>query len=256
MGLIIRAFNLVSGLASRLVYVFERRNPDALLEVEKENLRKAVNSFNEGLVTHATLSERLKMQVADGEAKIAEATAKTRGLVKAGQPQAAGRYALQIKEVTARLAEDQRQLVESEERFSHLVRTRDLSVADARSRIERLRQQIGELKVNRAIADLQGMANDMMDRFNAPGDSLNRLQEMITEERMKAAGRLTVMSGTGSAADIAARETEQNALSEEALREFMAKDATPTLRPMLLPSPAVEPGDVTPTDRRPAGSKR
>ena len=85
MGLIIRTFHLVNGLASRLVSIFERRNPEALLEVEKEKLRKVVGRYNEGLVSHATLAERLKIQVADGEAKIAETTAKTQALVKAAE---------------------------------------------------------------------------------------------------------------------------------------------------------------------------
>ncbi len=63
MRLIIRVWNLFLGLASRLVSSFERRNPAALLELEKENLRKLIGRFNEGLISHAALSERLMIQV-------------------------------------------------------------------------------------------------------------------------------------------------------------------------------------------------
>ncbi len=37
--------------------------PEALLELEKENLRKLIGRFNEGLISHAALSERLMTQV-------------------------------------------------------------------------------------------------------------------------------------------------------------------------------------------------
>ena len=66
MGLIIRIWNITQGLAGRLVSKFERRNPEALLELEKENLRKVIGRFNDGLVSHATLVERLRQQVIKG----------------------------------------------------------------------------------------------------------------------------------------------------------------------------------------------
>src|SRR5262245_40924132 len=174
MRLFIRAWNVVHGLAGVLVSVFERRNPEALLELEKENLRKLVGRFNEGLVSHATLCERLKGQVANGEKKTAEITGRIQALVKAGETKSAGRYALQLKEASARLAEDRTQLASAEETYGHLVRTRDTAVDEARAKIEQLRWQIGDLKVNRAIAELQSVAHAMIDDFAAPGESLGR----------------------------------------------------------------------------------
>ena len=46
---------MVSGL--------EKQNPEALLEVEKENLRKQISEYNKGLAAHAGLCERLMSQV-------------------------------------------------------------------------------------------------------------------------------------------------------------------------------------------------
>jgi len=51
------------GLSSRLLSLFERRNPEALLEAERERLRKLVGRFNAGLISHATMAERLMSQV-------------------------------------------------------------------------------------------------------------------------------------------------------------------------------------------------
>ena len=220
MRLMIRAWNVLHGLASKLVSVFERRNPGALLELEKENLRKLVGRFNEGLVSHATLSERLKVQVFNGETKAIETTSRVQALVRAGETKSAGKYALQLKELSARLNEDRKQLGMAEETYKRLVLTRDAAVNETRAKIEKLRWQIGDLKVNRAVADLNDMAASMMGSIGAPGDTLNRLEEMVGEEREKAMARARVAASNFSATDMAAREAEQDVLAAQALDEY------------------------------------
>ena len=235
MRLMIRAWNVIHGLASKLVSVFERKNPEALLELEKENLRKLVGRFNEGLVSHATLSERLKIQVSKGEAKIVDTTARMQALVKAGEMKPAARYALQLKEVSARLSEDRTQLTAAEGTYLQLVQTRDVAIDETRAKIEKLRWQIGDLKVNRAMADLQNMAATMVGNLGTPGDSLNRLEEMVGEEREKAMARSRVAGSNFSATDFAAREVEQEALAAQALAEFLENEATADAEPLALP---------------------
>ena len=192
MGLIVRTWNVFQGIATTLVSFFERRNPEALLELEKENLRKLIGRFNEGLIAHAALSERLMTQVTRGETELADLTGKVRPLVKAGNDEAAARYALQRKQVAARLEEDRKELGDAENTFQKLVRTRDASVAEARSKIEQVRRQIGDLKVKRALADLENMTADMVGELGSANDSFNRLQEMVEEERDKASARARV----------------------------------------------------------------
>ena len=58
-----RLGNLVRGFFGLFVSGAERRNPEALLEVEQENLRKQVGKFNVGLASHAGMVERLIGQV-------------------------------------------------------------------------------------------------------------------------------------------------------------------------------------------------
>lgn len=243
MRLMIRAWNVIHGLASKLVSVFERKNPGALLELEKENLRKLVGRFNEGLVSHATLSERLKIQVSNGETKTVETTGRMQALIKAGEMKSAARYALQLKEVSARLAEDRTQLAAAEQTYQQLVQTRNVAIDETRAKIERLRWQIGDLKVNRAMADLQNMAATMVGNLGTPGDSLNRLEEMVGEEREKATARSRVATSNFSATDFAAREIEQEALAAEALEEFLANQATTSSEPLALPHYDSEPID-------------
>ncbi len=58
-----RLGNLIKGFFGLFVGGLEKRNPEALLEVEKENLRKNIVKFNQGLAAHAGLCERLMVQV-------------------------------------------------------------------------------------------------------------------------------------------------------------------------------------------------
>src|SRR6185369_14992729 len=58
-----RIANLIRGFFSLFIGGIERQNPEALLEVEKENLRKQIANYNQGLAAHAGLCERLMTQV-------------------------------------------------------------------------------------------------------------------------------------------------------------------------------------------------
>ena len=58
-----RIANLFRGFLSLFIKDLEKRNPEALLELEQENLRKQIASYNQGLANHAGLAERLMGQV-------------------------------------------------------------------------------------------------------------------------------------------------------------------------------------------------
>lgn len=247
MSLIIRVWNVTRGLSAKFVSYFERRNPEALLEIEKENLRALIGRFNQGLVSHAALSERLITQTSRGEREAGDLTTKTTALFNAGEREAAARYALRLKEVNARLAEDRKQLETAEETYRQLVSTREAAIAEARAKIELVRRQIGDLKVKRALADLEGMANAMIGGLGSAGDSLNRLHEMVEEEREKASARVRVASVHVEPGELRAREAEQRALASDALADFLLSqniDPSPSLRALPDYSPDREPDAV------------
>ena len=236
MRLIIRVWNLFQGVAGSVVSFFERRNPEALLVLEKENLRSLIGRFNEGLVSHAALCERLMNQVSRGETEQSELAAKIRALIKVGNEPSAARYALQRKQISARLDEDRHQLEAAEKTYQNLVRTRDAAVAETRAKIERVRHDIGDLKVKRAVADLESMASAMVSGLGAAGDSFNRLQDMVEEEREKASARARVAGESIDAGDLAVKEAEQAALAGQALAEFFASETDAhTTVPLALP---------------------
>jgi hypothetical protein len=69
------------------------------------------------------------------------------------------------------------------------------------------------------------MASGMISTIGGSGDTLDRLQKMVEEERNKAAGRARVARDLlGSAADVQLQEEEHRALAEQALADFAANE--------------------------------
>ena len=150
-----RIANLLKGFLSLFVSGVERRNPEALLELEQENLRKQIGNFNQGLASHAGLSERLMSQVRKLEAEQKDVRAKTTAHVRAGNNSAAGQYALRLQSVEAQLAENRTQLEQAETTYKNLVKARDVAVQTARAKIESLKGAINDMRMKQAKAEIQ-----------------------------------------------------------------------------------------------------
>lgn len=222
-----RIGNLFRGFFGLFVSGMERRNPEALLEVEQENLRRQVGKFNVGLASHAGLVERLIGQVRKLQNDEADLRAKTAANVKLGNRAAAGQYALRLQMVERELAENRKQVEQAETTYKELVRARDVAISIARTKIETLKTGISDLKMKRAMAEITEMASGMVTELGGSGDTLNRLDAMVQEERYKAAGRVRVAVDSLDTNDIHLKEAEQNALAEQALEQFELQQAAP-----------------------------
>src|SRR5271166_6944988 len=101
-----RFSNLIRGFFGLFISGLEKQNPEALLEVETENLRKQVAQYNQGLVSHAGLCERLMTQVRKLETEQRDLRAKASAHLRAGNREAAGQYALRLQTVERELEEN------------------------------------------------------------------------------------------------------------------------------------------------------
>ena len=153
-----RLMNVIRGFFSLFVSGVERRNPEALLELEQENLRKQIGNFNQGLASHAGLAERLMSQVRKLEAEQKDLRAKTTAHVRAGNNSAAGQYALRLQAVEAQLTENRMQLEQAETTYKNLVKARDVAVQTARAKIESLKGAINDMRMKQAMAEIHEMA--------------------------------------------------------------------------------------------------
>jgi len=170
-----RIGNLFKGFLSLFISGIERSNPEALLEVEKENLRKQIAKYNEGLASHAGMCERLMSQVRKLESDQRDLRAKTGANLKAGNRELAGQYAVRLQTVERELEENRSQLAQAEKTYKDLVVARDVSVNAAKQKIESLRQSLSDLKIKKAMAELTEMASGMVTQIGGSGDTLERL---------------------------------------------------------------------------------
>jgi len=250
-----RLMNLIRGFFGLFVSGLERSNPEALLEVEKEHLREQIARYNQGLASHAALCENLMTQIKREEAEEADLRAKTAVHLRAGNREAAGQYALQLQAVSTELAENRKQLEQAEKTYQDLLKARDVSVKAAKAKLNSLKRSIDEMKIAKAQAELTEMATGMISSIGGTGDTIDRVHEMVEEERQKAAGRARVARDSLDTDDFKLKEAEQKALAEQALADFAAKEGialpalpaaeTPAAEAPAAAAPAEEPGVKT-----------
>lgn len=219
-----RIANLFKGFLSLFISGLEKQNPEALLEVEQENIRKQIANYNQGLAAHAGLCERLIGQVKRLETEERDLRARTGAQLRAGNKEAAGQYAMRLQTVQRELQENTAQLGEAEKTYKELIRARDVSIKAAQKKIEDLKYSLSDLKIKTATAELTEMASGMISEIGGAGDTLGRLHDMVEEEREKASGRARVAKDSLDTSGVVIKETEQRALEEQALADFAAKE--------------------------------
>jgi phage shock protein A len=215
-----RLGNLIRGFLSLFISGLEKSNPRALIEAEKENLRKQIARFNENLATNAGFVERLMRQVKNLEQKEKELVAKIAANIKAGNREIAGQMALQLQTVKEQLEENRQQLTTADDTYKKLVKSRDVTIREATQKIEKLKQMLSETEMLEAQAELQEMATGMISEIGGAGDTLNRIDEYLQERRDKAAGKARVAASSIDISAVQLKESEQSALAEQALSEF------------------------------------
>jgi phage shock protein A len=222
-----RIMNLVRGFLGLFVSGLEKSNPEALLEVEKENLRQQISKYNDGLASHAALCERLMSQTRHLEAEERDLRAKAGANLRAGNRDAAAQYALRLQTVQAELAENRKQLEQAETTYQNLVKARNVAVQAAKAKLEALKSAITDMKMKKALAELTEMSTAMIGSIGGAGDTMDRLTVMVNEERDKAAGRARVAREKIDFASVELKEAEQKALADQALADFAAREGIP-----------------------------
>jgi phage shock protein A len=218
-----RIGNLIRGFFGLFVSGLEKQNPEALLDVEKENLRKQISEYNKGLAAHAGLCERLMSQVTREEKEIRELTAKAGAHLRAGNRKLAGEYALRLQQLKEGHSSNVEQLSDAEKTYEELKNSRNVAVKSAQDKIESLKRDISATQIAKATAELNEMAAGMINEIGGAGDTLNRLEVMVREEKEKAKGRARVAKDSINTSDLDQMETERAAMEELALADFAAE---------------------------------
>ena len=218
-----RLANIFRGFLGLFISGLEKSNPEALLELEKENLRKQIAEFNQGLSSHAGLCEKLITQVKRQEAEEQELKAKAAANLRAGNARLAGEIALELQRIRKDLAENRAQLADAEKTYKDLVMSRDTAIKVARDKIESLRKGLDSMKMNRALAEMNEMASGMLTQIGGSGDTLDRLHQMVEDENTKASGRARVARDSLDTTRFKEKASEREALEDIALADLAAE---------------------------------
>jgi phage shock protein A len=218
-----RIWNLIKGMLGLAVTNAEASNPGALLELEKENLRKHIAQYNQGLASHAALVERLISQVEREEKRERDLKAKATAHIKAGNNEPASRYALSLQEIRTELKDNRAQLVDAEKTYKELTKARDVTIQEAKRKIESLRFGIQDMKIQKATAELSEMATGMISELGGSGETLDRLEGIVQDQREQAAGRARVARDSVDMSEVKLKESEENALADMALADLASE---------------------------------
>jgi phage shock protein A len=201
-----RLSNIVRGFLSLFISGLEKRNPEALLELEKENLRVQITQFNQGLSAHAGLCEKLIAQVKRQERDEQDLKAKAAANLRAGNQRLAGEIALELQRVRKDLADNRSQLGDAEKTYKELVMSRDIAIKTARDKIEGLRKDLDSLKMNKALAEMNEMASGMLTQIGG-----------------SAAGRARVARDSLDTSKFKEQVAERDAMADIALADLAAE---------------------------------
>jgi phage shock protein A len=215
-----RLYNMFLGFLGLFIKGLERNNPEALLENERENLRKQIASFNDALATHAGMVEKLGAQTKRLETEERDLRAKIPALIAAGKRDVAGQLAVKLQSVDAQHDQVLARLEDTDRKYKELVKARDASVTAATRKIEELSVGLNDMKIKKAAAELCEMATGMITNIGSSGDSLSRIGDMIDNERSKAAGRARVAGDSLAAGGAIIDIDGETALAEAALLQF------------------------------------
>ena len=162
-------------------------------------------------------------QVKREEKDLRELTAKAAAHLKAGNRKLAGEYALRLQQLKETHKENVAELGDAEKTYTELKNAQEVAVKAARDKIEALSRDIDQTRIAKATAELNEMAAGMINEIGGSGDTLNRLEEMVRDEKEKAKGRARVAKDNIDTGDLDRMETERAALEELALADFAAE---------------------------------
>jgi len=200
----------------------ETDHAEAVLDHEREVLRRQVAEYNRGLAGHAGLIQRSKSELVQLASERERLEPKLRARLAAADRETAGRYALRLEGITERRAQLEQQLEQAETTYRELTQARELAVGAARERIEALKRSIDECRLEEALAELTELASGLQGSIGAADPTLDRVKERLDERRHYAAGRVRVARESIDGAGIRANAAEQALLAEQALERFEA----------------------------------
>jgi phage shock protein A len=207
---------------NKVANVFWEADPIAQMQYEYDSSVEQLKEGRQGLETYRALVERVSRQVAGGRDHVQKLEAQTKAYLKAGQRDAAAKFALELQKAKADLAANEQQLAMHEEAYGNSLK----KIQHATKKLGEVRDKIqkydAELKMSAAEAEVAALAHSFnMDVTTDFGHIEQVIQGKIDKNRAKT--RVAADLSQEGIEAIQAEEKMEKAMAEDALVQFEAE---------------------------------
>jgi phage shock protein A len=207
---------------NKIANVFWEADPIAQMQYEYDTSVEQLKEGRQGLETYRALVERVNRQVASGRDHVQKLEAQTKAYLKAGQREAAAKFALELQKAKKDLAANEQQLAMHEESYGNnlkKIQHATQKLGDVRDKIQKYD---AELKMSSAEAEVAALAQSFnMDVTTDFGQIEQVIQGKIDKNRAKT--RVAADLSQEGIESIQAEEKMEKAMAEEALSQFEAE---------------------------------
>jgi phage shock protein A len=207
---------------NKIANVFWEADPIAQMQYEYDSSVEQLKDGRQGLETYRALVERVSRQVATGRDHVQKLEAQTKAYLKAGQRDAAAKFALELQKAKQDLAANEQQLAMHEESYGNNLK----KIQHATKKLGEVRDKIqkydAELKMSAAEAEVAALAQSFnLDVTTDFGQIEQVIQGKIDKNRAKT--RVAADLSQEGIESIQAEEKMEKAMAEEALTQFEAE---------------------------------
>jgi phage shock protein A len=212
-------FGAIRAQLNKLANFFWEADPIAQMQYEHDRAVEQLKEGRIGLETYRALVERVSRQVASGKDHAQKLEVQTKEYLKAGQREAASKFALELQKAKKDLATNEQQLAMHEEAYGNNLK----KIQHATKKLGEVREKIqkydADLKMSSAEAEVAALAQSFnMDVTTDFGQLEQVIQGKIDKNRART--RVAADLSQEGIESIKAEETVEKAMAENALQEF------------------------------------
>jgi phage shock protein A len=216
-----RLGKLIKGFFSMFISGLETSNPKALLEAEINSFHEAVGTYNKSLAQQAALVEKLRVQITRQKTELDKLKGRIAALFQSGQKEEAARLALQAKNLSQSLGENEAQFKQTDDMYRTMTKQRDVYIRDAQRRIDVIKQKLSQADIAESQAKLAEIASTTSFDLAGTGATLERLEEKLDDRVAQAQGKARVAADSITGGSWQVKAEEEAALEAAALNEFV-----------------------------------
>ena len=222
-----RIYSLVVSYLSRVVSLFESRDPLVLIETEKSKLRNDIVRFNKRLSEQASFIFNAATKLRALSSQIEELKQKIYLSLQTGDKGRAAKYALELRKLEGQLQEMNTRYTVAEEAYQALEKVRDKTILDATNRIKYQKSLISQTDNINSHNELITLIKEIHENSGVSSEQFIKTDEIIETSHQTAMGKARLLNNDlqKEIQNIEVQEQETHILEIRALDEFLIKHA-------------------------------